>query len=187
MAFGASLQQAPDDVLSLKTVDLGCGNKKTPGAVGIDQSPHPGVDVVANLDNPPWPVEEHQFERVICKHIVEHVQDLLAFFKEIHRISKDGAVVEVETPHYSCVDSWSDPTHRSHFGSRWHQWITDPQLLSAEGSHFELVESRVVFGRSVHAKITRLVVLIFGIRRWEKHFAFMFPAWYIRTEFRVKK
>ena len=99
-------------------LDVGCGNAKTPGALGIDGNPDTQADVVHNLDHYPWPLPSSAFDRLICRHIVEHVADLVSFMRELHRVARPGASVEIVTPHFSSRFSYTDPTHVRHLGLR---------------------------------------------------------------------
>lgn len=94
-----------------ETVELGCGPKKPEGALGVDAYPYPGVDVVTDLNSIPWPLEDNRFDTINASHIIEHVEDVVSFLSEIHRIAKPGARVKIITPHFSSLNSWGDPTH----------------------------------------------------------------------------
>jgi len=102
----------------MNTLDVGCGNAKTPGAMGIDSNPQAAADIIHDLNVYPWPLESDTFDRIICSHIVEHVADLIKFMVEVHRVAKPGARVEIVTPHFSNRFSFTDPTHLRHLGLR---------------------------------------------------------------------
>ncbi len=106
------------DASGKNILDLGCGTQKVPGAVGIDFIALDGVDIVHDLSEFPWPLPDDKFDLVVFKHAVEHVPDIPRTMAEIMRISKDGARVYVETPHYTNNDSWGDPSHVRHLNSR---------------------------------------------------------------------
>jgi hypothetical protein len=99
----------------VRTLDVGCGQAKRPGAVGIDSNPRSVADILHDLDRVPWPLEPDSFNHIVCSHIVEHVVDLVCFMEEIHRVAQAGATVEIVTPHFSSRYSYTDPTHRRHF------------------------------------------------------------------------
>ncbi|MBK9341493.1 MAG: class I SAM-dependent methyltransferase [Dehalococcoidia bacterium] len=93
-------------------VDLGCGLRKRPGAIGLDIAHVPGVDVIANVMRP-LPLRDNSADEVQASHIVEHVDDLMAFMGEIWRICKPGALVYLRFPHgTSKYVTWKDPTHK---------------------------------------------------------------------------
>jgi SAM-dependent methyltransferase len=168
----------------MRTADLGCGSRKSAGAVGVDRHPYPGVDVVCDLNTGGWPLEDASFDRVIASHVIEHVADPVLFMREIHRILKPGGSLVVLTPHFSSTDSWSDVTHLRHLSSRWHESFLPGSYLAEQAGTFELVETEVTFGKSVGALVARLVIALRGLRRWERSWAFTCPALDVRTVLR---
>ncbi len=103
-----------------RVLDIGCGQAKWPGAIGLDISPFSAADVIADVNWRPWPFADSTFDRIICKHIIEHVADMLGFMEEVYRIARVGAMVEIVTPHFSNRYSFTDPTHLRHLG--WRSW-----------------------------------------------------------------
>src|SRR5687768_13421431 len=90
---------------------LGCGNVIKPGYTNVDISPLPGVDVVANLAEFPWPFADGAAEVIELHNILEHLPDTFKTLEEIHRISAPGARVLITVPYYNSIDFGSDPTH----------------------------------------------------------------------------
>ena len=107
-------QAFADRYAGAKVLDLGCGKKKTVGAVGVDSMNFPGVDVVHNLNSFPYPFSEGSFDAVILNHVIEHLDSVVDTVKEIHRVLKKGGEVWLVTPHFTDCHSWIDPTHKSH-------------------------------------------------------------------------
>jgi ubiquinone/menaquinone biosynthesis C-methylase UbiE len=102
----------------MNILDLGCGNRKFPGAVGIDRHPSSRADVIHDLDMFPYPFADNEFDRVICSSVLEHLNDLSAVMEELWRITRNGARVEISGPSPSSRWLFSDPTHRRAFTSR---------------------------------------------------------------------
>jgi SAM-dependent methyltransferase len=100
-----------------KILDVGCGQNKYPGAVGIDSNPRADADVIHDLGVLPYPFPDNEFDKIICRHVIEHVPDVMLFVSELHRITKPGGLISIVTPHYSNPDWPTDPTHRNHFNS----------------------------------------------------------------------
>ena len=98
-----------------KILDVGCGWNKTPGAVGIDSNPKTHADVIHDLGVIPYPFSDNDFDEIVCRHVIEHVPDVMAFVTELYRVAKPGGRITIVTPHYSNPDWPTDPTHRNHF------------------------------------------------------------------------
>lgn len=84
-------------------IDLGCGSTKKEGTLGLDILDVPGVDYVLDLTARPLPFEDRTVSYVHSSHFFEHLADLGPIFKEISRVSKDGAELEFWTPY-----AWSN-------------------------------------------------------------------------------
>jgi SAM-dependent methyltransferase len=171
----------------VRILDVGCGPKKTPNAIGIDHHPYPGVDVVCNLDVTPWPLQTSSFDKIVASHVIEHVESIPTFMRELHRIGRPGAIIEISTPHYTCNDSWQDPTHRWHLGSRWHETFCGGGYLTAQLPQFEFISVEVEFPRKLANILTRLLVKYRGVNRWERWRSFRSPAKNMHTHLRVVK
>jgi SAM-dependent methyltransferase len=100
-----------------RILDVGCGQNKFAGAVGIDSNPRSHADVIHDLGVLPYPFRENEFDEIICRHVIEHVPDVMSFVSELHRITRPGGRIKIVTPHYSNPDWPTDPTHRNHFNS----------------------------------------------------------------------
>lgn len=113
-----------------KILDVGCGWNKVPGAIGIDSNPRAHADVVHDLGVLPYPFPDNEFDEIVCRHVIEHVPDVMALVSELHRIAKSGARLTIVTPHYTNPDWATDPTHRNHFNSySFNCFIDDRQLF----------------------------------------------------------
>jgi predicted SAM-dependent methyltransferase len=167
-------------------LDVGCGPNKTRGAFGVDRHAYPGVDLVCDLDVLPWPLKDDAFDSILASHVIEHVESIPAFMREVHRVGRHGAVVRIMTPHYSSNDSWQDPTHRWHLGTRWHESFCGG-YLGAQMPHFEFVSVDVEFPRKLNNLFVRLLVRYRGVNRWERSRAFRSPAKNMETRLRILK
>jgi SAM-dependent methyltransferase len=101
----------------LRILDVGCGIRRQPGAIGIDRHPASRADVLCDLDHFPYPFADNSFDRVLAIHVIEHLVDVIRSMEEFHRLVRPGGSVRIETPHYTDFSSFCDPTHRSHLNS----------------------------------------------------------------------
>ncbi len=101
----------------MRTLDVGCGINKLPGAIGIDRNPRSRADVVCDLDRFPYPFADCSFDAVSAVHVIEHVSDVVRTMEEFHRLLRPGGRAHIVTPHYTDFSSFCDPTHRWHLNS----------------------------------------------------------------------
>jgi SAM-dependent methyltransferase len=93
-------------------VDLGCGFRKKPGAIGLDIARLPQVDILADVTRT-LPFRDSSVDEVVASHLIEHVDNVMDLMAEIWRICKPDALVYFRFPHASTpFVVWVDPTHR---------------------------------------------------------------------------
>lgn len=119
-------------------LDLGCGRRKTPGAIGVDRFPIRGVDVVCDL-NAGLPFADSAADEILACHVLEHLDDFPAALQEIWRVCQPQARVRIWTPHFSSgLTSWSDPTHKRTFTSSSFEYF-----LPESNSHYLRARFRI--------------------------------------------
>lgn len=96
-------------------IDLGCGAKKQPGFIGIDNRKLPGVDIVQDVTQFPLAVPSDCASLVMASHLVEHITrengTFLKFMDEIWRILKTGGQFMIAMPYAGSPGYYQDPTH----------------------------------------------------------------------------
>lgn len=101
-------------------IDLGCGDKKTRDAIGVDSVELPGVDIVHDLNCLPYPFNDNSVDRVMMLNIIEHLDDPIMALGEVYRILRPGGVCHIETVYWNHKYTWSDPQHKHAFTE--HSW-----------------------------------------------------------------
>lgn len=96
-------------------LDLGCGNRKIPGAIGVDINENTSADIVHDLNSFPYPFEDSVFDEIYADNALEHLDDIVKVMEEIHRISKPNAKVKIIVPYFRARWAFIDPTHRHYF------------------------------------------------------------------------
>lgn len=130
-----------------RILDVGCGPYKIQGAIGIDHTPLPGVDVVYDLDRSPWPFAANSFDKAICRHSLAHLDSVVRTIEELHRILRPDGILEIVTPHFSSDNAFTDITSRHFFGFRSMDYFCPNRGFKYRYSRaeFELLEVRVSF------------------------------------------
>lgn len=165
-------------------LDIGCGSKKWPGAVGLDISADTDADVVHDLDVFPYPLEDDSFDQVLMQDVIEHVAEPIRVMEELQRVCRPGARIQLRTPHFSSVLAFSDPTHKHYFSAEAIRTLAEPRF-----AHYTEGRMRVVHVTIDHWLPFRLLGVGRFARRfpmpYESYLAFRFPAMNIRAEFEV--
>lgn len=166
-----------------EVLDIGCGAYCLPGATGIDHKAYPGVSVVHDMNQAPWPLPAAQFQKFRCQHVIEHIRNLEVLTQEIYRLAKPGATIDFITPHYSSYASWGDYTHVHHFALG-----SIPQLFEMVlgKDKFIVVKNELKFTGS-GLDIFGWLIYKWSKKKYEKHFAWIFPANEIHTSIEIVK
>lgn len=99
--------------VKLLRLDLGCGQRKQEGHIGVDIHKGEGVDVVLDLRRTPWPWKANSIESVYSAHFLEHLTgpERITFMDELYRVLRVGGTALFITPYYANMRAVQDPTH----------------------------------------------------------------------------
>lgn len=123
--------------VELIKLDLGCGQNKQPGFLGVDIAPTKDADFVQNLFEFPWQWKDNEVGEVFASHFFEHVPAKIRFqfMDELWRILKPcgcvkecptqtvngiiastpcpepGGSIKFITPYFMNMRAYQDPTH----------------------------------------------------------------------------
>jgi len=182
-------------------LDLGCGRRPRPGFYGVDWIEMPGVDVVANLNEPLTEFPDNSVASIFTHHTLEHVVEFLPLLKEMHRIVVPNGSIEVVAPHFSNPYGYSDPTHVRFFGLYSFYYFADtedqprrkvPAFYISERFVVDAVKVTLMPTMLLFKPARRLVSKLFnssiGMLDWyERSWCRRFPADSIKYTLRVKK
>lgn len=192
-----------DDLAASRPIrlNLGVGRRPRESYYGLDWIEMPGVDVVADLNEPFSDLPDNSVEAIYTHHTFEHVVNFLPLLKEIHRVVIPEGRVEVIVPHFSNPYGYSDPTHVRFFGLYTFYYFSDevdqprrkvpafylPERFAVESINITLMPTLLLF-KPVRRLATKIVnssmwMLDWYERSWCRHF----PADSIRYVLRVKK
>lgn len=105
-------------------LNMGCGMNKRDGFVNVDMFPDGAPDVLWDLEKTPWPWENDSVGEVVFNHSLEHLgadsRVFLAIMKELYRVCRADARIEINVPH---------PRHDNFIGDPTHVRIITPQML----------------------------------------------------------
>jgi hypothetical protein len=112
--FGLTRQtELKDCDEKIKRLNMGCGYLKLDGYINADISTRVKPDMIVDFSKSRWDqFEDNEFSHIVAKDILEHLPgDFCNVVKEMYRISKNGAIWELQFPHHRCDHAVNDPTH----------------------------------------------------------------------------
>ncbi len=108
----ARIESVDEKALKL---NLGCGNRKMDGFLNVDCVEVCQPDLVVNLERTPWPWPDNSVDEIKLIHVLEHLGQqtdvFLAIIKEMYRVCRDAARIEIIVPHPRSDTFLGDPTH----------------------------------------------------------------------------
>lgn len=189
--------RASSSDVAKRVLDVGCGWNKTPGAIGIDANPKTHADVIHDLGVLPYPFANDEFDEVVCRHVAEHVPDVMAFITELFRITRPGGRIKITTPHYSNPDWPTDPTHRNHFNSYSFNCFVEERQLFPFYTEVRLKPIRIYVSLANLWRATGLELIVnldqhwpglrFTRKFWEFYLSYVFRGKELQFDFEVLK
>ncbi len=160
-------------------LDVGCGKKKQEGSsIGLDREPGSLADVRCELTQFPWPIQDSCADRIYLSHFLEHQPDILRVMREVHRVAKPGAEVLIITPHYSSLDSYTDPTHLFHLGFHTFDYFDRDGFddFAYHSGGFRILQRSLTFGGNLLLDNLGRLFAFISVDFYEKHLTWIFPA-----------
>lgn len=168
-------------------LNLGSGLKRRENCLNVDLTPMVNPDLVWDLNRYPYPLPRSYFESIYAGDVVEHLQDIPDFMQEMFALLVPGGVLEITTPHFSCANSYTDPTHKHHLGYFSFDYFTkEHELNYYTGARFEIIERQIVFHHSLVNRLIRRFANSYP-HKYEQRFAWLFPAWFMIFQLRAVK
>lgn len=170
---------------------MGCGIRKYPGSVGLDNNPRTAADVIADLDRHPYPFRDSSFDELRAIHVIEHVSNVIRTMEEFHRVVRNGGTIRIETPHYTDFSSFCDPTHKWHLNSFSFRYFGDDDAGFGYYTQAKFRQKRVYVKLLALWKILGFELLINSSTRlrkyWEFYLCYIVRGKVMEFEFEVVK
>ena len=162
-----------------KILDLGCGNKKRSGAIGVDFNERTDADIVHNLNSFPYPFDDASFDEIYLDNTLEHLDDVLGVMEEVHRICKPGGMVKVIVPYFRSIWASIDPTHKHFFTVESFAYF-DPDHIICTRYDYTLARfkpEKVVFNETLVNRWSKRIALKLA-NRWPERYEYYFSHFY---------
>jgi ubiquinone/menaquinone biosynthesis C-methylase UbiE len=182
-------------------IELGCGNSKPEGSIGIDMVELDGVDIVADVEEGLGFIPDNCVDIISSRHFLEHVGNYEQLIREIHRVLKPTGLHKAIVPYFSNPHYYSDYTHKNTFGIYSFDYFatTETQLkrkvptfyndIRFEILHRDLVFKSQFFLRNIFKRIPKFIFNLsdYWKELYEESFSYTFPCSEIYFEMRPRK
>lgn len=171
----------------MRILEIGCGKKKTAGAIGVDICRTDATDAICDL-NATLPFYDNVFDKIVAVDVLEHLKDIKLVVEEIHRVCKPGAEVYIRVPHFSSTHSYGDFTHRHFFNTESFDYFTGgfEQFDYYSKARFEKKRVKINFWK-LHRLTGFSVFANLFPNLYEKYLPFIFTSMNIEFVFKVLK
>ena len=174
----------------MKILDIGCGKNKAKGAIGIDINPSSDADIIHDLNIFPWPLADDEFDKIICRDILEHIDDIPKTMEEIWRIGKNGAIVEIVAPFPSSRWLYTDPTHKRAFTSKSFDFFVEgSEYYGRIPTRAKFVLTQVEYRKDTYRWWDKLILKLANKYKdyYESYFMYIYQIHTIYFELKVVK
>jgi SAM-dependent methyltransferase len=162
-----------------RVLDLGCGNKKRRGAIGVDFNNRTAADVIHNLNSFPYPFEDSSFDEIYLDNTLEHLDDVMRVMEEVHRICVPRGLVKVIVPYFRSTWAYIDPTHKHFFTANSFSYF-DPDNIICTRYDYTLARfkpEKIVFNETLKNRWTKKIILKLA-NRWPQRYEYYFSHFY---------
>jgi len=156
-------------------LNIGCGNKKINGFIGLDKFKCDGADYICDIENEKLPFPDNTFSYILLDNVVEHLSKINEVFGEIYRVADNKCKIKIVTPHFSSLSSWVDPTHKLHLSYFSFDHFAKPSSKYYIGASFKIYKKKLSFPGGLLGIIGRLIFK-FSPKKYEKKYCFIFRA-----------
>ena len=92
-------------------LDLGCGDAKQAGFIGLDNRKLPGVDIITDVETRPLPLPSTCAVLAMARNLIEYIEpkNFIGFMNEVWRVLKVDGQFLILTPYAGSTAWLSDP------------------------------------------------------------------------------
>lgn len=182
-------------------VDLGCGQKKKPGRIGIDKIDLPNVDIVADLERGLPFLPDGSVDQIHSRSVFAQIQNFENLMREIVRVLKKNGTAHIFVSHFSNPYYYSDFAHIRFFGLYTFYYFVDTehQLKRKVPNFYTDIRINIISQRLAFRSpfwFARQIKKLFGFffnchsslqEFYEQYLCYIFPCYGIEVMFTPKK
>ncbi len=176
---------------------------KKSGYISIDIAAGTGVDIAGDARAILMQIDTGKVDAIYSRHFLEHIDDVPELVREMVRVCRHGARLEIIVPHFSNPFYYSDVTHRRFFGLYSFCYMARSEAgfrrsipTYARIPGLVLESTRLKFRSYSPRRVRKLIKKFFGLlfncstymkELYEELFCWLVPCYEIRYLLRVEK
>ena len=126
-------------------LNLGCGENRIDGFIGVDKIKTLAVDVIHDLNIFPYPFPGSSADEIIMDNVLEHLEDVISVMEETYRLAAPGAIVMIKVPYFKSNSAFTDPTHKHFFTETSFKYFSaNNPLHFYTKANFRVLETKLV-------------------------------------------
>jgi SAM-dependent methyltransferase len=129
------VQYEMDNTMRPIMIDIGCGENKEEGYLGIDRYNGDYVDLVLDLETMKLPFKEDSVNHVVTYHCLEHLNNLKGLLDEIWRVLKPNSQFFVCVPYFHNYINIANPYHVQNFNEHSFRFFSTEKNTKALPDH----------------------------------------------------
>ena len=96
-------------------IEFGAGNRINDPKLWINHDivkHRKEIELAFDLNKFPYPLEDNSMQCIRAYDVLEHIEDVIGFMNECHRIIKKGGVLDIRVCSWKNPNAWVDITHK---------------------------------------------------------------------------
>jgi len=147
-------------------LNIGCGYEKKKGFINIDKTKEVNPDIILNIEKG-LPFKNDEVDYIYSEHCLEHIRPQYWKFvlNEIHRVCRDGAIIELKLP----FDNIGQRTNADHY--RTFTWGSFNQF-DPDSKRFYYSKLKLKKLNKIPNRLIRTFFYLFPFLKYEVYYKF---------------
>jgi len=122
----------------MKKLNFGCGDKIWEDYDNVDMQKSPKITKSFNFNIFPYPIKDNTYDYIWSRSVLEHLDEPGNVLKELWRICKPNAIIEIIVPYYNNKSAVSDMQHKHFFSDTTFKVLVNEDCVINKKRLFEI-------------------------------------------------
>lgn len=137
-SFCEYVQQIEEKNINMKKLNFGCGADLKHRWDNVDMQKGEKIKINFDFDKFPYPLPKNNYEYVLLNQVIEHLIYPEKTLQELHSACRNGAIIRIETPHYTNKGAYNSLQHRGFFNEKAFTNFVNSTTLLQKNPYFKL-------------------------------------------------